>query len=191
MNWPILARPLLAGFEVTRDSGRCEEQRHSRLIGEATAVTSSEPSINVEQWKAHWDEAQGNAEWVAFHEGKPVRLEQDGLGIYVWPDGPDWCVPDERGDFILGSFLDTDDERTSAEAYAQRFALEPQRARWHVRRFLDRLKDGSPRPYEGRGAYLELERLGECWLHLTYTLHVRLLPRGGEGDGRGPRRLRG
>ena len=105
----------------------------------------------------------------------PVRIEHDGSGIYLWPDRPDWCVPDQRGDFILRTFGETRDERATAEAYARRFDDDPTNARRRVCRFLDRIRNcaTAARPYTGRETELELNRLGECWLHLTNRCNAR------------------
>mgnify|MGYP006280625527 CR=1 FL=1 len=107
-----------------------------------------------------------------FTGNPPVRLEHEGVAVYVWPDKPDWCVPNEQGDFILQNALATD-ERAAAERYAGRFGVSAESAGRHVRRFLNRLSDGAARPYKGRGEYLELERLGECWLHVTNRCNAR------------------
>ena len=50
-----------------------------------------------------------------------VRLDESGLGIYVWPDRPDWCVPTSRGDFVFRRMIDGTRESGVAEAYAQQF----------------------------------------------------------------------
>ncbi len=106
-------------------------------------------------------------------EGRPVRLRLDGTSVYVWPHRPDWCVPNEEGDFVLDTFLRTSDEPFTVDAYAREFGVDPEQARWRVHRFLGRLKTAPAEPYAGRSAALSLKRLGECWLHLTNQCNAR------------------
>lgn len=98
---------------------------------------------------------------------RPVRIDQEGTGIYVWPDRPDWCVLNERGDFILSRTIDGQGADAIAAVLARQFGLERASARQQVTEFLDRFDDAPTRPYEGRGALFALERLGEVWLHVT------------------------
>ena len=95
------------------------------------------------------------------------RLEQEGLAIYLRPSAPDWFVPDERGDLILRRYLATQDATAAAADYAARFGVEASRARRQVEQFLGRLAEPPAAPYAGRAEHLTLDRLGECWLHVT------------------------
>ncbi len=96
-----------------------------------------------------------------------VRLDCDGTGVYVWPDQPGWCVPNERGDFILSRAIAGQNHDSIADALARRFDVPPNVARRQVAQFLSRFDDMPPRPYAGRAEALSLDRLGECWLHVT------------------------
>ncbi len=98
---------------------------------------------------------------------RPIRLESEGAAIYVWPDRPDWCVPDERGDFILSRAIAGQDHVSIADELAERFGLSNDVARRQVTQFLARFDGAPPRPYAGRAEAFSLDRLNECWLHLT------------------------
>ena len=95
------------------------------------------------------------------------RFEENGLGVYVWPDGPDWCVPNARGDFILRRLAEGMSRCEVTEAYAGRFGVDTETAAVHVQQFARRVARPAARPYEGRAAHLSLGRLRECWLHVS------------------------
>mgnify|MGYP006274261931 CR=1 FL=1 len=97
----------------------------------------------------------------------PVRLDGEGAGVYVWPDRPDWCVPNERGDFILARAIAGQDPSSIADELAKRFGLSHHVARRQVTQLLARFDDTPPRPHEGRTQAFSLDHLGECWLHVT------------------------
>ncbi len=101
-----------------------------------------------------------------------IRLEYDGRGIYIWPDRPDWCVPNERGDFILSRAIAGRSADAVASELARRDLVDDTTASEQVRRFLARFRDAPARPYPGRGNAFSLDRLGECWLHVTNRCNV-------------------
>ncbi len=105
--------------------------------------------------------------------GRLVRLEENGLAVYVWPAKPDWFVPNARGDFILQRLLDEQPIPTIAGEYAQRFGASAVEAAAQVQRFAARLQQPEPPPYAGRQEHLALERLKECWLHITNRCNAR------------------
>ena len=155
-----------------------------------------------------------------------VRFEESGLGIYVWPDKPDWVVPNTRGDLILSRLLVPRPRPSSSslvlsrprpssssvvlprprpssssvvldpgfrvpgsgfqgtisrgeglseaiEACAQRFGVSRDDAAAAVQQFARRLEQPAPPPYAGRLAYRTLDRLKECWLHITNRCNAR------------------
>ncbi|MCA1765905.1 MAG: methyltransferase domain-containing protein [Desulfobulbaceae bacterium] len=77
------------------------------------------------------------------------RLTFAGQPVYLHPDKPDWFVPGAEADLLL-----------------QNIAAEPPAClrRQQVRNQID---GGDPPDYQGRGAYLSLKDLRECWFHLT------------------------
>ncbi|MBU1233259.1 MAG: methyltransferase domain-containing protein, partial [Proteobacteria bacterium] len=77
------------------------------------------------------------------------RLEWEGHALYVQPDIPDWIVVSEASDRLLGY-----GERGGNNFYA-------------LDRLVGALETEPIRPYRGRGAALTLDRLKECWFHLT------------------------
>jgi len=100
-------------------------------------------------------------------EDRLVCMQCEGTSIYVWPDRPDWCVPNERGDLILSHRIAGRDEDAIAQELAGRFGIAPDVAGQQVARFLGRFDAGTAQPYGGRAATFSMERLGECWLHVT------------------------
>ena len=88
------------------------------------------------------------------------RLEYEGLGIYVHPDYPDWFVPSSRADRLLRQVL------AGGAAQTVLGNMEPQ-ARRQAERFLARLPRSGRAEYRGRAHHLAIERLKECWFHVT------------------------
>ncbi|MDF1578553.1 MAG: methyltransferase domain-containing protein [Desulfobulbales bacterium] len=77
------------------------------------------------------------------------RLTFGGRPVYLHPEKPDWFVPGAEADLILKNIV------ADPPACLRR------------RRILDQLDDGEPAVYKGRGPYLSLQGLKECWFHLT------------------------
>jgi MoaA/NifB/PqqE/SkfB family radical SAM enzyme/SAM-dependent methyltransferase len=102
-----------------------------------------------------------------------VRVERDGLPIYLWPEKPDWFVPNARGDFILTRLLGGRAVSAIADAYGRAFGVAALEAAAQVERFAARLRQPDAPPYPGRDACLSLERLRECWLHITNRCNAR------------------
>jgi len=102
-----------------------------------------------------------------------VRLEENDLGIYVWPHKPEWFVPNARGEFILRRLLRAEGLYRLAEEYARHFRMPAAQAFVHVEQFARRLELPDPPPYAGREAHLTLDRLKECWLHITNRCNAR------------------
>lgn len=102
-----------------------------------------------------------------------VRFEQDGVGIYVWPHRPDWCVPTSRGDFILRRLVQGHSEADVIQGYAREFDVDSMTAAAHLRQMTARVSQPDVSPYAGRAEHLELTRLKECWLHVTDRCNAR------------------
>jgi MoaA/NifB/PqqE/SkfB family radical SAM enzyme/ubiquinone/menaquinone biosynthesis C-methylase UbiE len=78
-----------------------------------------------------------------------TRVPVGHRAVYLYPQGPDWFVPNAAGDAAL-------DRAAAGQPVDCRHSL-----------FLTRLPAADAAPYAGRHAALTLGRLGELWLHLT------------------------
>ncbi|MHC4444022.1 MAG: methyltransferase domain-containing protein [Planctomycetota bacterium] len=88
---------------------------------------------------------------MAFNPQQWVRLEFDGVPVYVQPDKPDWFVPNRAGDKIL-------------QTATQRSPIDGDIP---IQRFLRRLPDSPITEYPGRSKFLDTEHLREIWFHIT------------------------
>jgi 7,8-dihydro-6-hydroxymethylpterin dimethyltransferase len=93
------------------------------------------------------------------------RLEQDGIPVYVQPEKPDWFVPDHEADCLLqelqeGKYCGAGKAGISEKDLGDRRMLA-------TRRLVSQLAAGPVLPYSGRHPLLALNRLKECWFHLT------------------------
>jgi 7,8-dihydro-6-hydroxymethylpterin dimethyltransferase len=79
------------------------------------------------------------------------RFEHRHIPVYIRPDGPDWFIPNSRGDEVIRHFDPAAPPITDPD----------------VIRFLKILPDNEPVAYSGRSDHLRLERLNELWFHLT------------------------
>ncbi|MCG6962805.1 MAG: DUF5714 domain-containing protein [Acidobacteria bacterium] len=95
------------------------------------------------------------------------RLEIEDTPIYVNPEVPDWLVPNARADAILRDLIEGVTPLEAAHRYRDAWGGSDDAAWTDVRRVLARLPTRVPRPRIGRGELLSLERLGECWLHIS------------------------
>jgi MoaA/NifB/PqqE/SkfB family radical SAM enzyme/SAM-dependent methyltransferase len=94
--------------------------------------------------------------------GQYERLEHNGLGIYVNPDYPDWFAPNGTADAVLQA-ISHDTPRPGIEEKASDVGQAP----YVLDQFLCRLPRSGATPYAGRAAHLKLDRLKECWFHVT------------------------
>ena len=102
-----------------------------------------------------------------------IRLDEGETGIYLWPEKPEWFVPNTRGDFILSRLLDGRTREAVAREYGDEFDISEDRALMQVVQMAGRLEKGDAEPYEGRATHLSLEALRECWLHITNRCNAR------------------
>ncbi|ROQ90141.1 DUF5714 domain-containing protein [Desulfosoma caldarium] len=79
------------------------------------------------------------------------RLFWEDIPVYVRPDPPCWFVPNEAADRLLQKALKDPSVLETPEGA----------------RFRERLPDGCPSDYTGRGDVLRLNGLKEFWIHLT------------------------
>ncbi|MBD3392575.1 MAG: methyltransferase domain-containing protein [Chitinivibrionales bacterium] len=90
---------------------------------------------------------------LAQSAGKYVRLESGGVGVYVYPEGPDWFVPSHAADaFLRESVSDTPGVPP----------LDSNR-----RRLLERVAPVEIGAHPGRRDAHSLDTLKECWFHIT------------------------
>jgi len=85
------------------------------------------------------------------------RLEYDGIPIYLHPEGPLWLIPNSSGDQVL------QDLQRGANGIGNGEPLWAARARQLIRQ----MDVPAPEPYPGRSARLPVDRLEECWFHIT------------------------
>jgi 7,8-dihydro-6-hydroxymethylpterin dimethyltransferase len=79
------------------------------------------------------------------------RIVFDNTPIYINADMPDWFVPNERADRLLWDLL-----RDGSSGY------DPS-----LRAVMDRITGNGKIEYKGRADVLKLDRLKECWIHIT------------------------
>ncbi len=102
------------------------------------------------------------------------RVEHEGRTIYIQPETPDWLVPTDYGDQLLQALAGAEslaDAVRNLQNTSPHAALETPRNEHHLLLELDRLRQtlkiNRQKGYAGRGKELTLERLKECWFHLT------------------------
>ena len=102
------------------------------------------------------------------------RLEDEGRAIYIQPETPDWLVPTDYGDQLLQALTSTGSiaeairtlRKTSPGMIAASITDE-HRLALDLDRLQQALHITSQKSYAGRGQELTLNRLKECWFHLT------------------------
>lgn len=99
--------------------------------------------------------------------GRWRRLEVEGAPVYVDPATPDWLVPNPRADSILRDLLVGVTPPEAAARYRDAWGSAVEVAWDDVQRVLARLPARSSKPRIGRADVLSLDRLGECWLHVS------------------------
>lgn len=81
------------------------------------------------------------------------RLEFNEVPIYVNPEKPDWFVPNNTADQVLQQLAKGKEVKKTSE----------------IHQLLTRIQENgkSIDTYKGRTPHLKLDRLRECWLHIT------------------------
>lgn len=102
------------------------------------------------------------------------RLEHDGRVIYIQPEIPDWLTPTAYGDYLLQALLGAGSLtgaislcRTRLTSTASESPDIHHRLALDLDRLAQSLKSPNQQEYQGRGRELTLDRLKECWFHLT------------------------
>ena len=101
-----------------------------------------------------------------FAVDKYVRLEFEDVPIYLYPDMPDWFIPARRSDWVLQSFLKGRSLVETAQADSRAYGCSVGESVLQIESFLSRFSSTAS-PYPGRGNQHRLERMKECWFHVT------------------------
>ncbi len=102
------------------------------------------------------------------------RREHEGRAIYIQPETPDWLVPTDYGDQLLqaltssGSIAEAiSNLRKTSPGMVATSMTDEHRIALDLDRLQQALHITSRKGYAGRGQELTLNRLKECWFHLT------------------------
>ena len=85
------------------------------------------------------------------------RIDYEGIPIYLQPETPLWLIPNSSGDQVL----------REAQSDANEFRNDDPLWAVRTRQLIRQMDVAAPEPYPGRSALLPLERLEECWFHIT------------------------
>ncbi len=96
-----------------------------------------------------------------------VRLEHEGVPVWVAPAAPDWVVPNRRADLVLGELAGGASPAEVAARCAERWGVAAEQAWDEVQRTLARMPAVPPRLHCNRADLLRLGCLRECWLHVS------------------------
>ncbi len=89
--------------------------------------------------------------------GEWKRIVFDGTPLYVRPECPDWFVPNEKLDRLLKAYGRGEQSHDARE----------------LKTFLKRIASESRHDYAGRAQTLSLDRVKECWIHVTNRCNLR------------------
>jgi len=95
------------------------------------------------------------------------RLEHDGVPLYIYPEYPDWFIPTGRTDEMLKILLQGGPLTDAARADSKKYNTDVTASLLLIDNFLGRFYGSDTAPYTGRFERLRLDRLKECWLHIT------------------------
>ena len=89
-----------------------------------------------------------------------VRLPRSRVPIYIDPHTPHWFVPSAAGDKLIQAIVHGGMPPFKSETLPAMGGLKK-------KQFLSLVPQGTTASYPGRGDILTLDRLQECWLHIT------------------------
>ncbi|MFZ2634474.1 MAG: DUF5714 domain-containing protein [Desulfosalsimonadaceae bacterium] len=101
------------------------------------------------------------------------RLVFDGQAIYVDPDAPDWMAPNPAGDRLLTGIQQTRSVADGVSAFLGTLNGQKNIGLIRARQFLSLFPEPRPGLYPGRNRVLSLDRLKECWFHITDECNLR------------------
>jgi MoaA/NifB/PqqE/SkfB family radical SAM enzyme len=100
------------------------------------------------------------------------RLFYLNTPVYINPDEPDWFIPTVRADSILEKLLKGKTLCRAADSDSSTYGIKIEQSIFLIKRLIDRL-DKKPTPaYAGRSNFLSLDRLKECWFHITNNCNL-------------------
>ncbi|MHC4075909.1 MAG: methyltransferase domain-containing protein, partial [Planctomycetota bacterium] len=92
--------------------------------------------------------------------------------VYINPDEPDWFIPTARADSILEKLLRGETLCQTADSDSSTYGIKIEQSIFLIKRLIGRL-DKKPTPaYAGRSNFLSLDRLKECWFHITNNCNL-------------------
>ena len=95
------------------------------------------------------------------------RFEYKKIPIYINGNKPDWFVPTNNADYVLGLLKENNDISSAVSKYARKYSCDFNKAYMQIENFLFRINNNYTPPYKGRSHYRELKTLKECWFHIT------------------------
>ena len=100
------------------------------------------------------------------------RMEWDNTPIYILPEDPNWIVPNTAGDKLI-ELLKQD--MPLSQAYKSAIGSlngSHQLGLLRLQQFLSLIPKSASLSYPGRDSLLLLDRLHECWLHITDRCNI-------------------
>ena len=100
------------------------------------------------------------------------RMEWDNTPIYILPEDPNWIVPNTAGDKLI-ELLKQD--MPLSQAYKSAIGSlngSHQLGLLRLQQFLSLIPKSASLSYPGRDSLLQLDRLHECWLHITDRCNI-------------------
>ena len=91
----------------------------------------------------------------------------NNIPIYVNPEIPDWFIPTNKADYVLGLLKENSDILNSVSKYAKEYNCDFNKAYREIKNFLSRINNNHTHSYRGRSHYRKLKTLKECWFHIT------------------------
>ena len=99
-------------------------------------------------------------------------MEWDNTPIYILPEDPNWIVPNTAGDKLI-ELLKQD--MPLSQAYKSAIGSlngSHQLGLLRLQQFLSLIPKSASLSYPGRDSLLQLDRLHECWLHITDRCNI-------------------
>ena len=117
---------------------------------------------------------------MVLHAPELVRLDRDGLSVFVDPEMPNWIGTDEPGARILGLVNGKRSFGEIVRDYAAWYKVDGAKAWLHVHEFIQQalrhqvvlIQPRETKPFEGRARYLEPTKLREFWIHTNNSCNL-------------------
>ncbi len=95
------------------------------------------------------------------------RLEWNNTPVYVLPEEPNWFVPNRAGDKLIQLLIQGVSLSEAYKMCAGSLSNNDQLGLLRLKQFLSLIPEPVLSSYNGRDSLLKLDRLNECWLHIT------------------------